>query len=178
MPEFIDDATFGAYFETFEHTAWRLETRRGYGSDRAGEKYRRYLETGDVPDDLHRPWCVNVRAQTAQGKRIERVRIVDSPPTQEQLFLLASAASNNAAGEDIRNLWRADAEKLLLPAEDFWLFDSRRALVLHFDDADGYLGAELVEDPARIVRFCQIRDAAWHHAIRRNEFATQVASSV
>lgn len=178
MPQFIDDDTFDSYFEEFEHTAWRLESRRGYGSDRAGEKYRRYLETGAVPDDSQRPWCVNVRAQTAQGKRIERVRIVDSPPTWEQRFLLAAAAINNAAGEDIRNLWRMDADKAGLPAEDFWLFDSRRALVLHFDDADGYLGAEPVEDPERIVRFCQIRDAAWHFAIRREEFVAQVASTV
>ncbi|MGW6261352.1 DUF6879 family protein [Streptomyces sp. NPDC055085] len=177
MPLFIDDDSFGSYFEDFEHTAWRLETRRGYGSDRAGEKYRRYLETGEVPDDSQRPWCVNVRAQTAQGKRIERVRIVDSPPTWEQRFLLAAAAVNNAAGEDIRNLWRTDAEKAGLPSADFWLFDSRHALVLHFDEADGYLGAELVEDAARIVRFCEVRDAAWHYAIRREELVAQVAST-
>jgi hypothetical protein len=86
--------------------------------------------------------------------------------------------SNNAAGEDIRNLWRADAEKLGLPAEDFWLFDSRRALLLHFGDEDDYLGAELIEDPARIVRFCQVRDAAWHYAIRREEALAQVTSTV
>ncbi|MFF4933565.1 DUF6879 family protein [Streptomyces griseofuscus] len=178
MPEFINDDTFGSYFETFQHTAWRLETRRGYASDRAGEKYRQFMETGTVPNDLHRPWCANVTAQTAQGKRIERVRIMDRPPTSEQLFLLASAASNSEAGEDIRNLWRPDAEKLRLPAVDFWLFDSRRALVLHFDSADEYLGAELVDDPVRIVGFCQIRDAAWHYATPREEFVAQVASTV
>ncbi|AEY90759.1 hypothetical protein SHJG_5491 [Streptomyces hygroscopicus subsp. jinggangensis 5008] len=178
MPDFIDDDTFGSYFETFEHTAWRLETRRGYGSDRASERYRQFVETGTVAKDVHRPWCANVTAQAAQGKRIERVRIVDHPPTPEQLFLLASAASNNEAGEDIRNLWRADAEKLRLPAVDFWLFDSRLALVLHFDSDDEYLGAELVDDPVRIVQFCQIRDAAWHYAISREEFAAQVASTV
>nr|WP_323183652.1 DUF6879 family protein [Streptomyces prunicolor] len=52
-----------------------------------------------------------------------------------------------------------------------------RALVLHFDDADEYLGAGLVEDPARIAEFIRIRDAAWPHAIRRRDFAAQVASS-
>ncbi|MET7390667.1 DUF6879 family protein [Streptomyces sp. NPDC005529] len=178
MNEFIDDNTFGAYFKEFEHTAWRLESRRGYASDRDGDKYRRYLVTATVPDDSDRPWCVNVRAQTALGKRIERVRIVDSPPTPEQRFLLAAAEVNNRAGEDIRNLWRADAERLHLPAEDFWLFDSRRALVLHFDVADIYLGAELVEDPSRIVKLREIWDRARHHAINREEFAGQVASIV
>jgi hypothetical protein len=178
VPEFIDDATFDSYFQEFEHTAWRLESRRGYASDRAGEKCARFLAGEPLSDDSRRPWCVNVRAQTAQGKLIERVRVIDSPPTDGQRFLLAAAASNNAAGEDIRNLWRAEAEKLHLPAVDFWLFDSCRALVLHFDDTDAYLGAELVEDPARIVQFCQVRDAAWHYAIRREEFVAQVASTV
>ncbi|MGW3392786.1 DUF6879 family protein [Streptomyces hydrogenans] len=178
MPKFIDDATFGDYFASFEHTAWRLETRRGYGSDRQNEKFRHFEATGELAEEPERPWCTNVRAQTSQGKRFERVRIVDQPPTTEQLYLLASAAVNNAAGEDIRNLWRSDADQLRLPAEDFWLFDSRRALVLHFGDADTYLGSELVEDAERIVRYCQIRDAAWHHAIRRADFTAQVTSKV
>ncbi|MFI1726896.1 DUF6879 family protein [Streptomyces sp. NPDC020489] len=176
MPEFIDDDTFGSYFEEFAHTAWRLESRRGYGSDRTSEKYQRWLTTGQATDEGERPWCVNVRAQTGEGKRFERVRVADDPPTEEQRYLLAAAATNNAAGEDIRYLWRADADKLALPALDFWLFDSHHALVLHFDDADDYLGAELVDEAARIVEFCQIRDAAWHHAVRRDEFAGRVAS--
>ncbi|MEV6499974.1 DUF6879 family protein [Streptomyces prunicolor] len=45
--------------------------------------------------------------------------------------------------------------------------------MLHFDDADEYLGAGLVEDPARIAEFIRIRDAAWPHAIRRRDFAAQ-----
>ncbi|MCX4395566.1 hypothetical protein OG887_19765 [Streptomyces sp. NBC_00053] len=178
MTLFIDDETFGDYFTGFEHTAWRLETRRGYDSDRTSERYQQFLSGEELLDSTNSPWCANIRLQTEQGKRIERVRIVDSPPTEDQLFLLASAARNNAAGEDIRNLWRADASELDLPDVDFWLFDSRRALVLHFDEQDRLLGTELVEDPARILAFCQVRDAAWHRAIPRTEFVTQVASTV
>lgn len=177
MPQFIDDATFGDYFRTFAHTAWRLETRTGYASDRAGERYARFLR-GEPLAAKSSDWDANVRAQTRDGKRIERVRLVDDPPTDEQRFLLASAVANIAAGEDIRNMRRADADGLGLPAEDFWLFDSRRALLLHFNDGDDYLGAELIEDPARIVRYCQIRDAAWHHALRRKDFIEQVRSPV
>lgn len=177
MPQFIDDATFGDYFRAFQHTAWRLETRRGYASDRAGEKYARF-QRGEILGIEPSAWADNVRAQTAQGKRIERVRLVDDPPTDEQRFLLASAVNNNAAGEDIRNLWRSDADRLALPAEDFWLFDSRRALLLHFSGGDDYLGAELIEDPAQVLRYCQARDAAWHYAMRREAFTEQVRSRV
>ncbi len=35
LPERVDRATFRRLFETFEHTAWRLETRHGYASDTA-----------------------------------------------------------------------------------------------------------------------------------------------
>uniref|UniRef100_A0AAU2V9K1 DUF6879 domain-containing protein n=1 Tax=Streptomyces sp. NBC_00003 TaxID=2903608 RepID=A0AAU2V9K1_9ACTN len=177
MPQFIDDATFGDYFHAFEHTAWRLETRRGYASDRRSPRWARWQSGEDISLYSGSAWRDNISAQVAAGKRFERVRLVDEPPTEGQLFLLASAVGNNAAGEDIRNLWRSEAQKLKLPAEDFWLFDSRLALLLHFDDADEYVGAELVEDPVRIVRYCQVRDAAWHHAIRRDDFAARVASA-
>lgn len=178
MPQYIDDSTFGTYFETFERTAWRLETRRRYASDRQSPNWARWKAGEDVSHDRPTAWRENVQRQTTAGKRFERIRIVDDPPTDGQRFLLARAPSNEAAGEDIRNMWRADAEHLGLPEVDFWLFDDLRALVLHFDDADDYLGAELVEDPARIAEFCRIRDAAWPHGIRREDFAAQVASRV
>ncbi|MDH6579220.1 DUF6879 family protein [Kitasatospora sp. MAP5-34] len=47
----------------------------------------------------------------------------------------------------------------------------------HFDQADSYLGAELVEDEAAVVNACQIRDAAWHYAVSREEFAKAVLST-
>lgn len=177
MPEFIDDSTFGSYFELFKRSAWRLETRRGYASDRHSANWARWQEGEDVAHDPPNPWRQNIQRQTAAGKLIQRVRLVDDPPTEGQRFLLARAPSNISAGEEIRNMWRADAGRLTLPAVDFWLFDDQRALVLHFDEADGYLGAELVEDPDRIKRFCEIRDTAWPQATGHEEFAAKVASS-
>ncbi|MEV7087753.1 DUF6879 family protein [Streptomyces sp. NPDC093085] len=176
MPEFIDDSTFGAYFETFTHTAWRLETRRGYASDRNGPNWERWKAGADFSRDRPTAWGENIRRQTAAGRRVERIRLVDDPPADGQLFLLARAPGNIEAGEDIRNMWRADAEDLGLPAVDFWLFDNRLALVLPFDDADGYLGAERVADPARIAEFSRIKDAAWPYAMRHEDFAAQVTS--
>jgi len=173
VPDFIDDSTFGGYFERFAHVAWRLETRCGYASDRESERYQLFL-AGRLPLDTARPWCANVHRQTAQGKRFERVRIVDDPPTEEQLFLFAGAASNNAAGEDIRNMWRADADRVGLPKADFWLFDSRLVLRMHFNEQDQYLGAELGQRAAQVLPYCQIRDKAGHHAVRRQAVAAQL----
>ncbi|MFC5149388.1 DUF6879 family protein [Streptomyces aureoversilis] len=166
-------------FEDFAHTAWRLETRRGYASDRLGPKWARFQagETafGYQPDQ---PWHANVRKQTGLGKRFERVRLVDDPPTEGQRFLLASGLGNVEAGEDIRNLYRADAVRIGLPDDDFWLFDSRTVVESVFDGHGQDLGVRILEDAESVVRACRFRDAAWHHAVATEHFQAQLRPAV
>lgn len=114
---------FEGLFRTFSHSAWRLETRRRFASDEVTDTYRQFVETGSVDWSVEDPYCELIRSQTAQGKRVERVRIVDQPPTTGQLYLLNNAKRNRGLGEDIRNVWRVDADRLRIPAEDFWVFD-------------------------------------------------------
>ncbi|MEU8031952.1 DUF6879 family protein [Streptomyces sp. NPDC049099] len=171
-------ASIAHLFREFRHTAWRLETRRGYASDRRSPKWARWQAGEDIAVDPANAWRDNVAEQTAAGKRFERVRLVDAPPTEGQRFLLASAPGNVAAGEDIRNLTRAQAEQLRLPDYDFWLFDSRIVARFAFDENDTTLGVYVTEDPADVLAACQARDAAWHHAVATHEFARQVASTV
>jgi hypothetical protein len=114
------------------------------------------------------------RAQTEQGKRVERVRVVDNPPTPGQLYLLDNAKRNTAIGEDIRNLRRAEAAQLGLPEEDFWIFDSRLVARLNFDPDDQLVDVELITEPAEVVRCGLARDAAWHHAVPHEVFAADI----
>ncbi len=79
--------------------------------------------------------------------------------------------------EVIRNLWRADAERLRLPTEDFWIFDSRLVAVLNFDDCDNLLDVELITEPAEVNRYAQVRDAAWHYAVPYETFAAGLAAA-
>lgn len=158
----------------FEHTAWRLETRRAYAADEGTEEYRQFLAGANPPHDTDGPWFVNVRAQTVAGKRIERVRLVDDPATDGQRYLLATTLDNLAAGEDIRLMLRSDAVRHGLPDFDFWLFDSRILARFNWDDPERRM--ELSTDPEDVVRACQARDAAWHHATRYEEFTRRVRS--
>ncbi|MEV7150497.1 DUF6879 family protein [Streptomyces sp. NPDC093084] len=174
-PELVDRDTFRRLFESFEHTAWRLETRRGYASDRQDPDFQMFLSTGATVMDPGEPWFTNIRRQTEAGKRVGRVRVADRPPTTEQRFLLDYARHNESVGEDIRYLWREDADRANLPAEDFWLFDSRLVALLHFDDADNLLNIELITEPAEVVRYSIVRDAAMHLAVPRDQFAEQAA---
>lgn len=59
------------------------------------------------------------------------------------MFLLDHAKCNAATGEDVRNLWRADADRMRLPAEDFWIFDSRLVA----------LRVEVTAEPTEVLRY-------------------------
>lgn len=164
VPQFITFAEFGGMFTTLRHSAWRLETRRRYAEDEVTDTYRQFAAGEPVAWDLDDEWCTNRREQSALGKRFERVRILDEPPTLGQRYLLDNARRNTAVGEDIRVLARSQAEELQLPREDFWLFDARVVALLHFNDADEMTGVELITDPVEVLRYLQAREAAWHHA--------------
>ncbi|MQA08586.1 MAG: hypothetical protein GEU98_08535 [Pseudonocardiaceae bacterium] len=114
-----------------------------------------------------------VRDATAAGCQFSRVRVVDTPMSDYNRFSHMVAQYNNAAGEDIRYLRREQAEAAGLPNDDFWLFDSKLLLKMRFSDDDRFLGAEIIEDAAVIVRHNYWRDVAWHHATRRDEFAAR-----
>lgn len=173
---YISFDEFDGMFENLQHTAFRLETRRRYRSDEQTETYHQFA-TGQPADwDLDDPWCRSRREQVAMGKRFERVRIMDNPPTPGQRYLLDNAKRNSAVGEDIRYLWHADADRLSLPDEDTWLFDSRVIALLHFDADDDLTGVELLTDPVLVARACQVRDAAWHFATAHHAFSAQVPS--
>lgn len=172
----IDLDEFDRLFTQFEHTAWRLETRLRYASDEVTETYAQFTRGEPVNWDAQdSEWCANRRAQAALGKRVGRVRIVDNPPTTGQLYLLDNARRNSAVGERIMNLRRVDADRLNLPSEDFWIFDSRMVALLKFDDADDLVGVELITEPAEVVRYSMVRDAAMHHAVPYEEFAAGLA---
>ncbi|MER5785622.1 DUF6879 family protein [Streptomyces mobaraensis] len=176
-PEFVPQRRISEFInDGFEHTAWRLETRTGYASDHAMPSYDEFLRTGDTAGEAAHPWFGNVRRMVRSGKRFERVRLIDNPPTENQRYLLACARTNVAAGEDIRYLWREDAERYGVNRSDFWLFDSRTVARFHFD-GDRTVGMELITEPAEVLRACQIRDAAWHYAVPYGEFRSRVPSA-
>jgi hypothetical protein len=110
-----------------------------------------------------------IREAAAEGRRFSRVRVVSLPLTDYSRFGLFCSKHTNAAGEEIRYLRRDEATGL--PDYDYWLFDSRKLVRMHFDDAHNFLGGEIIEDPSVIVDHNYWRDVAWRRAVRRDDFA-------
>lgn len=118
-------------------------------------------------------WLDRIATATSEGRRFARVRVVSLPLTDYSRFGLWCSGHTNAAGEDIRYLDRGQAQAVGLPHYDYWLFDSCRLAVMHFDDEDDrFLGLDLITDPVTVVQHAYWRDAAWHYAASRDEFAT------
>jgi hypothetical protein len=118
-------------------------------------------------------WLSMIREATREGRSFARVRAVSLPLSDYNRWSHVVARHNNEAGEDIRYLTRDLAKATGLPDHDYWLFDSRKLAIMQFDDDNRFLGSEIVEDPSVIVQHNYWRDAAWHHAVRRDEFATE-----
>ncbi|RZT12901.1 hypothetical protein EV649_7270 [Kribbella sp. VKM Ac-2569] len=157
---------------SFEHTAFRLEVRDRYDEPDEAEPLARYLAGDRDAPAWMGEWLDLVHDATAAGRRFARVRVVTIPLTDYSRFGLWCSEFTTEAGEDIRYLPRdqADAD---VPRHDYWLFDSRILVRMEFDDNDAFLGTELISDPAEIVQHNYWRDAAWHRAVRRDDFASQ-----
>jgi hypothetical protein len=169
----LDDDEFDQLFRSFEHTAFRLEVRDRYDPPYETESVRKFL--AGEPDDLawSESWLSMVREAIAAGKHFRRVRVVSIPLTDYSRVGVWASQFTTAAGEDIRYLERDRAEAEGLPRHDYWLFDSRTLVWMHFDDTDRCVGCEVIDDPTVIVQHNYWRDAAWHHAVRRDDFATE-----
>jgi len=150
-----------------------LEARDRYDASYENESLRRFL--AGEPDDLPwmQSWLLMLREATADGRRFARVRVVTLPLTDYSRFGVWCAQVTNGAGEDIRYLPRDRAEAVELPDHDYWLFDSRLLVRMHFDSDVAFLGGEVIEDSNEIVKHNYWRDAAWHYAMRRDDFATE-----
>ncbi|MGH8573955.1 MAG: DUF6879 family protein, partial [Gammaproteobacteria bacterium] len=62
------------FFESFEHTAFRLETRDVYFVDREQERFKKFLAGAVEDDSPYTEYKLRVRQLTSRGIRVERVR--------------------------------------------------------------------------------------------------------
>lgn len=165
---------FSRLFRSFEHTAFRLEVRESYNAPREEESFRRFKAGETVDLSWAESWYSMIRGATAEGRRFARVRVVSVPLSDYSRFGLWAARRTNEVGEDIRYLPRDVATRLDLPDHDYWLFDSRLLVRMHFGEADKFQGGEVIEDAAEIVKHNYWRDVAQHYATDRDEFEAKV----
>ncbi|MEU1281988.1 DUF6879 family protein [Streptomyces sp. NPDC005805] len=126
------------------------------------------------PDDRAswwRPWLDLVQEVTAKGVVVRRARIVSEPISEYTAFEHSGTFTNIAAGEQIRWLPRRLASDLLLPGNDFWLFDGRLVQFNVFDGNGHWVHTDQSDEPAVVARCARAFEAAWERAIPHEQYA-------
>jgi hypothetical protein len=157
----------------FDHTAFRLETLQHYGLGYEDEPLSRFLAGEPRPHGhVLGDWIDLVQDACAAGKRMQRVHVVVEPLSPYMRYELAwPYADSVAAGEDIQIIPIGQGEwPVGLPKHDFWLYDSNRVGVLHYDPEGHLYRVEMVRDPVEVVRHSVWRDIAMHQAIPWAEY--------
>lgn len=158
--------------------AFHLETRDEYLAADEGDSLATFLadETSDPGGGWFAQWTDQVRRMVDRGVRVQRARIVSEPHTGYTRYLLALAQHNVDAGEDVRYLPRADADRSDANAEDFWLLDERAVVFSVFDGRGFWCGGAATSVPAIVQYAVEVRDRVWSAAIPYLEYCARPAS--
>lgn len=168
----ITSAEFAEVIHEFQHTAFRLEQQPAYLEEVEADLLAAFLRgearpASSVP--VLREWFDQIAEHVRQGRRIERVRIQRTPPTDYQRFERSLDPENIAAGEIMHYLsWERAHEIGLLPAAgpyDWWLLDSSKLVIIRYDDRGRRIGHELVTAPTAVAKAREWQDLAVHHSV-------------
>lgn len=157
MSSALSNDQFWAHLAAFTRSAFRLELQPRYVVDYERDLYNAYLAGTARPatdSAALRAWLDRVRHQVSEGKVIERVRVVDEPPTDYQRWMKYMDRWNREAGETILYLTRAHARHVgLLPDAgpgDWWLLDDERLITMDYDAEGRRVRSGLTTGGARL----------------------------
>ena len=160
------------FFDSYERSAFRLETLRVYAVAEEEDEYRRFLAGERPPRDSHYPWLDRVARFRATDRTIQRVHVITRPLSAYLRYEFEWAyAFNVRVGEDIRILDLTDREVSGLPNEDFWMFDESRIVRMMYRPDGTQIGRELLDDPD-IATYLRYRDIALADAVSFEEYWT------
>ena len=155
---------------TVTRSAIHLEMRDDYGASSrafaAWREQRPYDRSG--PDAA---WRALIGSVIRRGAAVQRARIISEPVSDYIRFEYeVTPVANLAAGEQVRWLPRQQASDLVLPGNDFWLFDDTAVLFNYFSGDGAEAGTELREEPA-IAKLCASAfEAVWDRAVPHEDY--------
>ncbi|RKN09661.1 DUF6879 family protein [Streptomyces radicis] len=172
MSQSIDD--FAALLRSTKHSAAHLELRDVYDIGNETEGFRAWrdghrLDPGDRAR-WWRPWLDLVQEVTGQGVSLRRARVVSEPPSEYIRYEHSFTFTNVVAGEDVRWLPRRESSDLLLPGNDFWLFDDRLLQFNVFDGEGRWTSTEQTDDPAVVNACATAFETVWKRAVPHAEY--------
>lgn len=144
-------------FDAMQQEAWRLETLPAYRVPQEEEAVSRFLAGEPVTREATQPWFDRVRAYVAGGRSVGRVHVVARPLSDYLRFEFEHYRHNLEAGEHVRILDVTDRPNPLAGAQDFWIFDRNRIVLMHYEPDGTQISREKFEgDPKPFLEYQRI----------------------
>ncbi|WP_250301994.1 DUF6879 family protein [Streptomyces sp. A 4/2] len=162
----FDDLLAGA-----QRSAVHLELRDSYYSNPRYEAWQKGHRV-DWADrgQWWRPFHQQIADAVARGVQVRRARVVSEPVTDYIRWEHYVTHANTAAGEQVRWLPRRYASDLLLPGNDFWVFDDTVVEIHHFAGDGSFLEDEILDDPG-LAELCAAGfERVWDRGIPHDQY--------
>lgn len=166
----VTDDEFDRLLTGFGREAIHLETRDAYGTEVELPHMAKWVD--GRPDDLAwlAGWCAALREHTKAGRSVRRARIVSEPLSDYQRWSHSIAEPMVEAGEDIRWVPRRLVSSIPLPGNDFYLFDNRLVVFLHYAGTGLATAKTTSTDPVDIELCRTAFDAVWKLAVPHRDY--------
>jgi hypothetical protein len=150
------------HLHEFKQEAFRLEMLDKYEVASSNERVSRFLGGDPLPPHSATDWLDLVANATQGGKLMQRVHILPGKLTPYLRYEIEWGYCYSASvGE---NIYVVQSDKvlpsLLNPdTRDFWLFDNKVAIVLHYDEGGRLVDIAEEIDAARIQEHVRTKEA-------------------
>lgn len=166
----LSDDEWRELFGSIEREAVHLETRDAYGTEVELPHIAKW-EKGEPDDDEWLQWWLTmVRTSIESGKSWRRARVVSEPLSKYQRWAYEVTHTMVTSGEDIRWVPRRLVSSIAFPGNDFWLFDDRLVVFLHFAGDGLSVEHEMSTDPA-VLELCRSAfESVWKLSIPHRDY--------
>lgn len=164
---------FEKLFTSFEVSAFRLETLTAYSVEAEDHCFDAFIRGKPLPPDQNEDWCKIVRTNIAAGKKMQRVHLLPEKLTPYIRYEIEwGYVFNAAAGEAIHFIlpWEVTDTIREVSANDFWLFDDNKVVVMNYGSGGEYTGQSLLTEPLAVERHVHARSLILERAISLEDF--------
>jgi hypothetical protein len=145
-------------FDSFKHSAVRLEALPSYDAAEEHEALVAYVVGQGIKPPVETEWSTFIRECRAAGKTIRRVRVAN-PATSAYVRYQCDVGYQPGlkAGEEIRLVTQSTGAKM----RDFWLFDDKLLVTMHYTAEGRYTGSEATRSPGKVNEVLQFVNRLW-----------------
>ncbi|MGW6602745.1 DUF6879 family protein [Streptomyces sp. NPDC055036] len=142
----LDGEAWQGRFRDFGSEAWRLETMPAYNVPQEEDEISAFLAGERINPHTHsNGYTEDLKRVRGEGKSKGRVHIVTRPLSTYLQYEFMYYRPHVWAGEDIRIMDVTGRDNPLAGVQDFWMFDKKEVVLMHYETDGTQIGREVYE---------------------------------